>query len=114
MSLRLYREILRLHKALPPVMRQLGDRVLRDEWRAMAAAERKGKATDTQWREFDGAWRRYADTLVTAPQQSAAPAEVGELLEDTLTLQLTPEQRVQLNRLRDEARKQRGQPETDG
>jgi hypothetical protein len=63
----LFRSILRLHKALPPVMRQLGDRVLREEWRAMLAAERKGKASEAQWREqwreFAAQWRLYADEL---------------------------------------------------
>ena len=74
-ALRLYRDILRLHaRQLPPVMRELGDKVLRDEWRAMRTALLGGRATATQIAEFEVQWRTYADTLAKGLQQEAVCA----------------------------------------
>jgi hypothetical protein len=104
----LYRDLLRLHAGLPPVMRELGTRVLREEWRAFANAHRDGKATQAHWREFSAQWLRYKETLTAGP--AAQPVEEA----DVLAAQLSPEQRVQLARLRDEARKLAAPPEAHG
>lgn len=110
---RLYRCILRLHcQQLPHgAMRELGDRVVREEWSAMRSAERRGKATQQQWSEFVGAWTRYADTLGAtvggAPEAEESAAE--------LAARLTPEQQTQLSRLREQAFALRDAPaERDG
>jgi hypothetical protein len=60
----LYRQLLRLHRQqLPPLFRDLGDRVVREEWRQMVSAERRGKATQQHWEQFTSQWRSYAATL---------------------------------------------------
>ena len=95
----LYRDLLRLHAGLPPVMRELGQRVLKEEWRSFLSAHREGKATAAQWEEFSAQWLHYKDTLQAGPH-AAAPNEA-----EVLASMLSPEQRQQLARLQVEAGK---------
>ena len=93
----LYRTLLRAHRELPQPQRSLGDRVVSVEWRAMAGALRAGKATPEHITAFVSGWQDYAFAM--------AGGEPGGALADEATLRasLLPEQREQLERLREEA-----------
>lgn len=59
----LYRSILRIHRSkLPTPMRQLGDRYVREEFKAHASP----KTTPEQWQTFLDEWQRYRDMLAGA------------------------------------------------
>ena len=95
----LYRDLLRLQAGLPPVFRELGTRVLKEEWRSFARAHRDGKATQAHWLEFSAQWLRYKEALTAGPA-AAPPVEEPEVL----AAQLSPQQREQLAKLREQAR----------
>jgi len=95
----LYRDLLRLHAGLPPVFRELGTRVLKEEWRSFARAHRDGKATQAHWFEFSAQWLRYKEAMTAGPE-AAPPVEEPEVL----AAQLSPQQREQLAKLREQAR----------
>mmetsp|Transcript_17459 Transcript_17459/g.59696 ORF Transcript_17459/g.59696 Transcript_17459/m.59696 type:complete len:121 (-) Transcript_17459:355-717(-) len=107
-ALAVLRGALRAHREkLPPPMRALGDQYITSEFRAMAARQRAGTATEAQWREFLLQWREYTGTLSGGGGGSPAqggPAVSGELGLEELEA-MTDEQRQQLFRLREEARK---------
>lgn len=94
---RLYRDLLRLHAGLPPLMRELGTTVLKQEWRSFLQAHRSGKATAAHWKEFSAGWLQYKAQLTAGP--SATPVD-----EAAVVMQLSPEQRIQLEKLREQAR----------
>lgn len=79
-------------------MRELGTRVMKEEWRSFLRAHRSGKATQAHWLEFSAQWLRYKETLTAGP--AATPVEEAEVL----AAQLNPEQRLQLAKLREQAR----------
>ena len=93
----LLRSILRLHTALPPTQRLLGDRMVLAEFRAAADALRAGKLKPELQKEFVEAWQGYSAVLrgQRQPQHD----------EHSLERSLSPEQREQLSRLRAEAEK---------
>ena len=95
----LYRDLLRLHAGLPPVMKELGTTVLKQEWRSFLQAHRDGKASPAHWLEFSAQWLRYKESLTAGP--AATPVDEAEIL----AAKLNPEQRLQLERLREQARK---------
>ena len=94
--LALYRDIMRVHRqALPPPMRALGDRYIRDEFRR----HKEGDTTEPQWRAFAAEWRHYIITL------RGSGAEVSGDIGHDVVERLTAEQKQQLMRLQDEAHK---------
>ena len=96
------RDVLRLHRSkLPPPMRQLGDDFLREEFRRHRAAS----TTREQWAVFVREWRRYVQQL--RGEATTASARSGELDAETRAA-LSPEQRAQLERLREETQRLRG------
>jgi hypothetical protein len=94
----LYRDLLRLHAGLPPLMRELGTTVLKQEWRSFLQAHRNGKATEAHWKEFSAQWLQYKEQLTAGP--AATPIDD----EAKVVMQLSPEQRLQLEKLREQAR----------
>ena len=97
-----YRALLRAHRThLPPPMRPLGDAYAKTEWRAIAGKHREGAVTEAQWAEFLAQWREYTTTLVGSSSPAAEPAS-GDLSPEQLDA-LSPAQKEQLARLRDEA-----------
>ena len=71
----LYRGILRTHRQkLAPVMRELGDRVAREEFRGITAFHRAGKATEQHWGEFLSQWRLYLASLQGQARGQRGPA----------------------------------------
>jgi hypothetical protein len=94
-ALRLYRQVLRIHRErLPPPMRALGDQYARDEWRR----HRSANTTKQQWQTFMQEWQKYNRSLLG---QADLSARTGELPEDVLA-SMTPEQKQQLERLKQE------------
>jgi len=92
--LALYRDVLRAHrKVLPPPMRALGDRYLRDEFRR----HKEGNTSDNQWRAFAAEWQSYVATL------NGSGAELSGDISPEMVENLTPEQKEQLAKLQDEA-----------
>lgn len=108
----LYRQILRAHyKQLPTPMRSLGDGYAREEFRRHLEA----KTTQEQWIEFGSQWSKYLSTI--APATDTAPGSPGPRggsgvvsaadlsgdLSPEILAALNDEQRVMLDKLRDEA-----------
>lgn len=92
--LSLYRDVLRVHRQnLPPTMRALGDRYVRDEFRR----HKEGDTTDPQWRAFGSEWQQYVVTL-----RGSGAQVTGQIGRDVVE-SLSQEQLQQLDRLRDEA-----------
>lgn len=60
-ALSLYRQILQVHSIkLPPPMRELGNRVVREEF---AAHLRPGQTSSDQWAAFLTEWTRYKEMI---------------------------------------------------
>ena len=91
----LYRSILRAHRNLPGPMKELGGTYAREEFRTHLRSE---KIQEKQWRTFVESWQSYVESL----RGDAGIVVSGDLTEDVIE-QLTPEQRQQLERLKDEA-----------
>ncbi len=90
-ALQLYRRILRLHRdKLPPALRALGDKYVQSEFRLHMSAQ--ARFQQIAMRE----WQSYADNL-------ASKETIGEELSAAHEQQLTPEQREQLNKLKEAA-----------
>lgn len=95
-ALRLYRTILRLHKAkLPAEMRKLGDAYVREEFKRHKAAKPKFLGS------FYAEWTAYVEQLDKAPAHN-----IGRGLTEADMAALSDEQRGQLNVLREEVAKQ--------
>ena len=92
----LYREILRTHRTLPSHMKELGSAYAREEFRLHL---RSDKIQEKQWREFISSWEQYVDSLRGGGDKRGVS---GDLNEDVVE-QLSPEQREQLLKLKDEA-----------
>mmetsp|Transcript_30514 Transcript_30514/g.42254 ORF Transcript_30514/g.42254 Transcript_30514/m.42254 type:complete len:119 (+) Transcript_30514:290-646(+) len=91
--LKLYRNVLRAHRQnLPPPMRAVGDRYAKDEFRK----HKEGETSETQWREFISEWQKYVNSI-----NGTSGSTPGEIPLETLET-LTPEQKVQLERLKAE------------
>lgn len=87
----LYRQVLRVNRdKLPGPLRMLGDGYAADEFRRHL----KAKTTAAQWQEFGTQWQAYVAAL-----QETDP----ELVPDIVQLDLTEEQRVQLEQLKQAA-----------
>lgn len=104
----LFRRLLRLHaRVLPPPMRELGNTYVRDEFRRHL----RGKTTPEQWREFMAEWERYADMLTAAPGSAegggVAAADASGDMPPEVVEQLTPDQKMRLQRLQLEAQRLR-------
>jgi hypothetical protein len=91
--LKLYRQILRLHRRLPPAMRALGDDYAKSEFRRHRAAEAQYLPA------FFAEWTRYADVLRA---QTATDTVVGEKIELTRLEKFNNEQIGQLFALKTE------------
>lgn len=101
--LHLFGKILRLHRhKLPPPMRSIGDRYLRDEFRRHRDAH--PPLTPQQWHEFTQQWQAYArmldGTADRLPDGTENPH--GGLSEEVLR-GLNPEQQERLSALQREA-----------
>lgn len=84
----LYRQVLRVNRdKLPGPVRLLGDSYAAEEFRRHL----KGKTTAAQWSEFGSQWQAY----VAAMRQTQP-----ELVPDVVQLDLTEEQREQLELLK--------------
>ena len=99
----LFRTLMRLHRAkLPPPMRAVGDRYVRDEFRRHRDAT--PPLTSQQWTQFASQWQAYARMLDGSadrlPDGTENPA--GGLSEDLLR-GLNEEQRQRLGALQREA-----------
>lgn len=87
----LYRQVLRVHRdKLPGPLRLLGDGYAQEEFRRHL----KGKTTAAQWQEFGTQWQTYVAAL-----RETQP----ELVPDVVQLDLTAEQRQQLEQLKQAA-----------
>ena len=95
--LRLFRTIMRAHKALPPVYRDLGDQYVRDEFRR----HRTTKADFLQ--QFFAEWNAYLDAL--RAQASSDALALGAHLNDEQQRAFNADQKQQLAKLRDETTK---------
>jgi hypothetical protein len=106
--LRLYREVLRLHRErLPPPMRDLGDSYARAEFRSHL----RGKTTQPQWQEFVKEWQTYVATL----QGDAHAATDAEASVERVLTQSSDEQRKRLEQLQRELTAQsKDGPPTNG
>ena len=94
----IYRQILRTHrKQLPAEMRQLGDTYVRDEFKRHLSAEEK------HLQPFVREWKLYLANMRLQPILG-----IGKNLAPDELLDLSEEQRDQLHKLRDEARKVAG------
>lgn len=97
--LRLYRAILRLHTQLPSgAQRFLGDQYVKAEFR-----DHVKKASDAQMKEFCKAWTGYREILIQQLADTSQP--VGKDIDSSLHGELSPEQRVDVDRLRAELSK---------
>mmetsp|Transcript_8738 Transcript_8738/g.32229 ORF Transcript_8738/g.32229 Transcript_8738/m.32229 type:complete len:114 (-) Transcript_8738:1280-1621(-) len=93
--LRLYRNILRLHRLkMTGPMRELGDSYVREEFKNM-----KANAKSEHWAPFVTEWQNY---LAQMSGMGDHVQSSGDLTEELLE-SMNPEQRQQLARLRKEA-----------
>tara|TARA_B100001250_G_C19255429_1_gene552647 strand:- start:219 stop:485 length:267 start_codon:yes stop_codon:yes gene_type:complete len=76
-------------------MKELGSAYAREEFRLHL---RSDKIQEKQWREFISSWEQYVDSLRGDGDKGVS----GDLNEDVVE-QLSPEQREQLLKLKDEA-----------
>lgn len=87
----MYRQVLRVHRdKLPGPLRMLGDGYAAEEFRRHL----KGKTTAAQWQEFGTQWQAYVAAL-----RETNP----ELVPDIVQLDLTDQQREQLEQLKQAA-----------
>mmetsp|Transcript_10861 Transcript_10861/g.13593 ORF Transcript_10861/g.13593 Transcript_10861/m.13593 type:complete len:108 (-) Transcript_10861:457-780(-) len=97
----LYRRLLRLHRQkLPSHMRQMGDTYVKKEFRdhQEAKAEFIGP--------FIREWTKYADSL---EHQASQGSQFGRDLDEETISKLSEEQRMQIQRLRQDAGPFRGE-----
>ena len=93
LMVRVLRQILRLHRKMPPAMRQLGDRYAMKEFRDHA------KVRDAAvLQQFEAAWIAYLDEM--RRQVGVDPAAVGAELDPGLVDKMSEEQRLKLVNLR--------------
>ncbi|KAJ8737887.1 hypothetical protein PYW08_000482 [Mythimna loreyi] len=92
---RLYKLIFRVHRALPPELRIMGDNYARDEFK------RHKKCNPEEAKIFLNEWTDYAITLAKQmkPLQQVKKKKVGEYLDPQLLDHMTDEQIVQLYEL---------------
>ncbi|KAJ2954129.1 hypothetical protein O0L34_g2351 [Tuta absoluta] len=92
---RLYKLIFRVHRALPPELRIIGDHYARDEFK------RHKKCNPDEARIFLNEWTDYAISLARQmkPLQQAKKKEVGKYLGTDMLDHMTDEQLVQLYEL---------------
>ncbi len=110
-SLRLYKAILVAHRSvLPPVMRDLGDSYLREEWK------KHKTAAPQHLRPFFEQWMNYLEFLKSQQQSNLASVKkildsptveslnfaFGRPLEEETIATLSEEQKAQLNQLKQE------------
>lgn len=108
-ALSLYRGILRAHRKLPAEMRQLGDAYVRSEFKL-----HKPVTNEAQLGAFYSAWDQYVDHLRMSARrkesidagaldekEGAQELGFGQHLE--MDLELSDEQKEQLEKLREEA-----------
>mmetsp|Transcript_32022 Transcript_32022/g.81996 ORF Transcript_32022/g.81996 Transcript_32022/m.81996 type:complete len:107 (+) Transcript_32022:154-474(+) len=94
----LYRQILRLHRVkLPGPLRGMGDAVVRDEFHKHKDAAPKFLPP------FYQEWKEYLE-MMAGGADDLSPTVTGELPPDKL-LAMTPEQRLQLQKIRDSIEK---------
>lgn len=94
----MYRRVLRVHRQqLPPPLRSLGDSYAKSEIRRHL----DGKTNEQQWREFGDQWAAYVSMLAGRADADEAHGAVQRLHD--ADGDLTQEQQVQLQRLRDAA-----------
>lgn len=97
--LALYREVRRVHRGLPPPMRALGDRYVRDEFDRHRAAS----TTAGQWRAFGAEWSKYCAQLRGTAVPGGAVRRSSELLSAEAIQDMSVDQQQQLIKLHDEA-----------
>jgi hypothetical protein len=100
-SLRLYKAIFKAHQmVLPPVMRELGDSYVREEFK------RHKDARPEYLRGFFSEWLKYLDTMRSqgAPDEHGNPS-FGKALDTEIISLLSEDQRAQLALLQVEATK---------
>ena len=93
----LYRAIMRVHRErLPPPMRDLGDSLVRSEFRSHL----RGKTTSGQWQQFMEQWREYLDALQgrAEPTSLARSGELAPEVEEAMSA----DQRKRIQMLRQE------------
>ncbi|CAD0193995.1 unnamed protein product [Chrysodeixis includens] len=92
---RLYKLIFRVHRALPPELRIMGDNYARDEFK------RHKKCNPAEAKIFLTEWTDYAITLAkqTKPLQQVKKKKVGEYLDPQLLDHMSDEQLAQLYEL---------------
>ena len=116
----LYRSLLRAHaRHLPTEMRQLGDAYVKAEFRLHSASIRKSSSSmkPHQVQQFLTEWQQYLDQiLLTAKAQDSVSAGAADYVERSRSVfsfgkdlppnvELTEEQKSQLEKLREEATK---------
>lgn len=95
-QLSLFRQVLRMHqRKLPQLARDLGDRYVRQEFRAIGSADKQ--PTVDQETAFMAEWRDYISHLAI----EADLLGVGRDLSDDVVESLSDEQRLQLQKLHD-------------
>lgn len=111
----LFRSILRTHRAkLPPPMRAMGDRYVREEFKAHLRPE--ANTTQDQWKVFMNEWIRYRGMLSGAADLApdgvtvldggealvAGVDRAGDISEEAIS-SMSPEQVARLQKMREEA-----------
>lgn len=108
-ALSLYRGILRAHRRMPTEMRQLGDAYVRSEFKL-----HKPVTNEAQLGAFFSAWEEYLDQMMKTARRkdsvSMGALDSKEGVEDAgfgqnlpLDVELSAEQKAQLEKLREEA-----------
>ncbi|CAB3226190.1 unnamed protein product [Arctia plantaginis] len=92
---RLYKLIFRMHRALPPELRIMGDNYARDEFK------RHKKCNPEESKIFLNEWTDYAITLAKQmkPLQQAKKKAIGSYLNPQLLDHMTEDQLIQLYEL---------------
>lgn len=90
---RLYRQVMRVHRAkLPPPLCVLGNSYAQEEFRRHL----KGNTTAAQWKEFGQQWQRYTAMLVGEADLEDSSGEIP----DDMLRSMNDEQRAQLEKLK--------------
>ena len=108
-ALSLYRGILRAHRKMPAEMRSLGDTYVRSEFKL-----HKSVTNEAQLNAFFSAWEEYLNQMMKTARRndsvSAGALDAKEGAQQTgfgqqlpLDLELSEEQKTQLEKLREEA-----------
>jgi len=101
-ALRLYRAILTTHRrVLPNDLRALGDTYVKDEFRLHKSAKAEFLPP------FFEQWMKYLESMVKLPAQRAKSGEipVGTDMSPELLNAMSEEQKLQLSKLKEEAKK---------